>query len=67
MIVPLIFRVESWDYPGKATGSLVKNLGNTDDINARTDAILYDLNINFEEFSPEVNEQIDKYIAMFML
>ena len=50
----VLFRVESWESPGKAGGSLIKSLGDTDDINARTDAILYDLNIDFQEFSPEV-------------
>jgi exoribonuclease R len=51
-------RIDSWDYPGKATGSLIKNLGDTDDINARTDAILYDLNIDFQEFSQEVLDDL---------
>ena len=54
LVTHILFRVESWESPGKAGGSLIKSLGDTDDINARTDAILYDLNIDFQEFSPEV-------------
>ena len=49
-----LLRLETWETTNSATGSIIRSLGLDSDINARTEGLLLEYNIEYEEFPESV-------------
>ena len=47
-------RLETWEAPNSSTGTIIRSLGENTDIKVRTEGLLLEYNIDYEDFPQAV-------------